>query len=71
MTRSDIRKTLAAFPDEAHRQGVQRVLSATGPLWPQLVPGVPLWSNGKITVQQHHRPGPDWFPVAVHVKDAA
>lgn len=47
------------------------ILNARLPLWPQLVTGLPLWTNGKQTVQQFHRPGADWFRVAVNVKDAA
>ena len=46
-------------------------LRADVPLWPQLVMGVPMWTNGKQTVQQYLRPGPDWFPMAVNAKDAA
>lgn len=46
-------------------------LKPNQPLWPQLVMGVPMWSNGKQTVQQFHQPGPDWFKVAVNVKAAA
>jgi hypothetical protein len=47
------------------------LLDAHMPLWPQLVPAVPLWSNGRDTVQQLRRPGADWFRVAVIDRAAA
>lgn len=41
------------------------------PLWPQLIPAVPLWTNGKQTVQQYQSPGAGWFRIAIKVKEAA
>lgn len=65
------REIVAAHKNLCVKQEVRRILCATGPLYPQLVPGVRMWSDGKQTVQCPQRPGPDYFPVAVHVKEAA
>ncbi len=49
---------------------ISTILNARKPLFPQLVPAVPLWTNGRQSVQSPQRPGADWFRVAVVVKQA-